>query len=66
MTTATTKNLWAPVVKAKRGNDWIVWTCVRSTRREAKSAYIDGVEADHIKHHLKRVRFARVTIQEQP
>lgn len=66
MTQITARNLWAPIVSPQKGKDWIVWTCVRYTRREARNAYLEGINPNREKEHLARVRFAKVTIKEQP
>lgn len=63
--TAQTKNLWAPIVKAKRGNDWINWGHVASTRRDSKRKFLAVFLPEHHKKVLRTVRFARVTITEQ-
>lgn len=66
MKTVKTK-MWAPIVKSKRGSDWIVWTCIRSTRKQALHAYLSGLNPapEIVKAHLDRVRFARVSVIEE-
>ncbi len=59
------RNMWAPINISPRG-DWIFHTCVRFTRRDAKEAYLAGYDEKHHKRLLKNVRFARVTVMEQP
>lgn len=61
---AVSKGLWAPIVNPSRGTPWVVWTCVRMTRKAAKEAYCEDVPPGHLRSHLSRVRFARVTITE--
>lgn len=63
---AVTKRLWAPIIKPARGHEWVNWLCVRSTKREAIIAYRAGVPIECMRHHIRRVRFARVTITEEP
>jgi hypothetical protein len=57
-------HMWAPIRKAKRGADWIIWTDIRSTRREAKRAYLDQIEPAMHKDWLRDVRFAKVSVVE--
>lgn len=64
MKPAQSSNLWAPIARPHRGSEWIIWTCVRCTRKEAKRAYLAGVTPGLEKQHLARVRFARVSITE--
>lgn len=64
MKQAKSSGLWAPIVTPSRGTPWVVWTCVRMTRREAKAEYLRDLPKDLIKDNLKRVRFSRVTITE--
>ena len=59
-----TNNLWAPLVMSGR-TPWIIWTCVRSTRRDAKAAYLEGFPASYHEQHLARIRFIRVYVAEQ-
>lgn len=54
-------NLWAPLVIGSR-KSWIVWTCIRSTRREAKAQYLDGYTKEFHKNLLKRVKFVKVYV----
>jgi hypothetical protein len=61
---ALSKGLWAPIVTPKSGMPWVVWTDIRSTRREAKAAYLECIDIEFQKKHLERVRFARVDISE--
>jgi hypothetical protein len=61
---AISKGLWAPIATPERGRPWVLWIYVRSTRHEAKSAYLSGYDKDTATSALKRVRFARVTITE--
>lgn len=61
---AISKNLWAPKATPKRGAPWIIWSFVRMTRRDAKSAYLEGIEPECQKDCLDRVKFVRVTITE--
>jgi hypothetical protein len=56
-----TNNLWAPVVTAGR-KPWIIWTCVRSTRKDAKAAYLEGFPEKYHKEHLARVKFVKVFV----
>lgn len=56
-----THSLWAPLVTSGR-KPWIAWTCVRSTRRDAKEAYLDGIAVIHHKEHLARVKFVKVYV----
>ena len=61
---AITKNMWAPIRIGQRG-DWVIYSFIRYTRREAKAAFLENWgRADH-KHALADVRFARVTITEE-
>lgn len=62
---AITKNLWASKIKPTRGKPWIIWPDVRSTRREAKRAFLEGIDPEFQKKHLERVEFVRVFVQEQ-
>ena len=57
-----TNNLWAPVTTRGR-KPWILWTCVRSTRREAKQAYLEGIDEKHHEHHLARIKFMKVFVE---
>lgn len=59
-----TNNLWAPVTTQGR-KPWIIWTCVRSTRREAKHAYLEGLDPKYHKKHLARIKFIKVFVAEQ-
>lgn len=61
---ATTKNLWAPIIKPRRGAEWVNWTCVRRTRRGAKTEYLRDIPETYHPEMLKNVRFAKVTINE--
>jgi len=61
---AISKNLWAPVHTPARGNPWINWRCVRTTRKASREALLEGIGPDYHKKHLDGVRFARVTITE--
>lgn len=63
-TPAQSKGLWAPIVKPDRGAEWIHWYCIRTTRKEAKRAYLDGVVLAAHKMWLRKVRFARVMVVE--
>ena len=54
-------NLWAPLVTAAR-KPWIVWTCVRSTRKDAKAAYLEDYPETSYKELLARVKFIRVFV----
>lgn len=56
-----TTNLWAPLAIGSRV-PWIVWTCVRATRRDAKAAYLEGYMECHHKKMLKRVKFVKVYV----
>lgn len=56
---AISKGLWVPICTPKRGPPWVSWICVRSTRREAKAALLDGIHPAHHKEVLDGVRFAR-------
>lgn len=58
----STSGLWAPIVKPTRGKEWVIWTCIRGTRRDARAAYLEHMEPSHYATALKRVRFARVSI----
>jgi len=58
------KNLWAPIIRPKRGAEWINWTCVRLTKRDAMAAVCDHIPPNLHKEWLQNVRFARVTIIE--
>lgn len=58
-----TAGLWAPIIKSQRG-EWVCWTCVRSTKREAKAEYLRDLPERIHKEHLSRVRFAKVVITE--
>ena len=53
--------LWAPLVTSGR-KPWIVWTCVRSTRRDARKAYVDGIPEIHHKKHLSQIKFVKVHV----
>jgi hypothetical protein len=61
---ATVKNLWAPIIKPKQGSEWINWTCVRLTRRDAKAAMCEHLPENLHRKFLKNVRFARVMVSE--
>ena len=61
---AKTTGLWAPIIRSKK-TEWVCWTCVRSTRRYARSAYLSGVLLERQKEHLEGVRFARVSVMEE-
>ena len=61
---ATVKNLWAPIICPKRGAEWINWTCVRLTKRDARAAACEHIPPIHHKEWLANVRFARVSITE--
>lgn len=61
--TVKTTGLWAPIISSKR-TEWVCWTCVRSTRRDARAVYLSGVPLERQKEHLDRVRFARVSVME--
>jgi len=58
-----TDGLWAPIIHSKR-TEWICWTCVRSTLRDARAAYLRDVPLEWHKDHLARVRFAKVSVIE--
>ena len=60
----TESGLWAPIIKNPWRREWIDWTCVRSTRREAKAEHLRGVPPEFRGKALANVRFARVTITE--
>jgi hypothetical protein len=61
---AISKGLWAPIHTPQRGQPWVNWRCVRTTRKAAKEALLENIDACHHKRHLQGVRFARVTITE--
>lgn len=61
-----TRNLWAPIIKPKRGAEWICWPCVRLSRREAKAELLKDLPERMHKEHLRNVRFGKVTITETP
>lgn len=61
---AISKNLWSPIHTPARGNPWINWRCVRTTRKAAKEALLENIAPEHHERHLNGVRFARVTITE--
>ena len=56
--------LWAPIHMPKRGQPYINWTCMSTTRREAKRLLLEFVIPERQAEMLKRVRFARVSIAE--
>lgn len=60
---ARTTGLWAPIIRSQRA-EWVCWTCVRATRREARAEYLRGMPLEKHKERLERVRFARVDITE--
>jgi len=62
---AVTRNLWAPLVTPKRGKPWISHLDVRSTRREAKAAFIGDMTPETADSCLRNVRFVKVTVTEQ-
>lgn len=61
---AISKGLWAPIHTPKRGAEWINWRCVRTTRKAARSALLEGIAPERHGPHLENTRFARVTITE--
>lgn len=65
MKQAISKNLWAPVATTARGAPWVIWSCIRATRRDAKAEYLSDLIPEVHKKALKRVRFARVDVVEQ-
>lgn len=56
--------MWAPIVTGSR-SEWPAWPYIRSTRRDAKKAYLEGFEPQAHARVLKNIRFARVTIIEE-
>jgi len=59
-----TNNLWAPIVTAGR-KPWIIWHCVRSTRKDAKAAYLGGFPEKYHKEHLAQIKFIKVFVAAQ-
>lgn len=60
---AITRNMWAPIRVSPRG-DWVIYNCIRYTRRDAKAAFLENCSPGFEKQWLQGVRFARVTITE--
>jgi len=65
MKQAISKGLWAPIATPTRGNPWVMWAYVRTTRQDAKAEYLRNVDPLFKKAALERVRFARVDVVEQ-
>jgi len=62
---AKTKPLWAPIFKAHSGRDWIDWTSIAGTKKDAQAKALENVPQEHESQFLANVRFAKVTITEQ-
>lgn len=66
--------LWSAIGKTSKGDEFIHAGCIRRTREETVSAYIEtqcyGLTRDakkanlHVEVRLNRVRFARVLVEE--
>lgn len=61
---ATTRGLWAPVIDNGRSR-WIVWTDVRTTKRDARNAYLSAFSPEHRGRALGNVTFVRVFLAEE-
>ena len=64
MKPATTKGLWAPIVKPKRGAEWIIPGCIQFTKKGSIESFLKGIPEKLHESRLKNVRFARVQISE--
>lgn len=62
---AKTNQLWAPIIKAAKGRDWIDWGHVRATKRDSEHSFFANVMPEYEQQLRERVRFAKVTITEQ-
>ena len=60
----TANGLWAPIIKNTGLREWIDYSNIASTRRDAKAIYLEGVPLLFQATALEHVRFARVTITE--
>ena len=65
MAASIAKRLWAPIVVSPRGKEWIIVSCVRHTKRGARSAFLEGVDAKFHETMLHRIRFGRVSVLEE-
>lgn len=68
----STTDLWAPIIVPAVGNPWVLYSCIRYTRKGAREAYVDGFGGKetgpkYMRKQIrqKKLRFARVTVTEQ-
>lgn len=62
---AITKNLWAPLVTGGR-KPWIYWSCIRSTRRDAKEAFTLAIKGAYAHEWLAKTKFVKVSVATTP
>lgn len=65
MKPAQTNGLWAPIIKPTTGNEWVMWNCVRFTKKEARASFLNQFPPRLAKSVLADCRFARVSIIEE-